>query len=62
MENNKNWYDNETTVDALLFTLFPVGLYAIYKTDKIKFKATKILYAFLGLISFLLILIYVLTF
>lgn len=59
MENNKDWYDNKTTVDILLFTLFPIGLYAIIKTEKIKFKATKILYGILGLISFLMILMYV---
>lgn len=60
MENNKEWYNNETTVDILLFVLFPLGLYAVCKTNSIKFKISKVLYGFLGFLSFFLIIIYVL--
>lgn len=56
---NDPWYDNLILVEILLFLFFPLGLYAVYKTNKIKFKLAKILYGLLGLISFLLIITYV---
>lgn len=31
--NNSNWYDNKILANALLILFFPVGLYAIWKSD-----------------------------
>lgn len=59
MENNERWFDNETTTDVLLFLFFPLGLYALYKTGKIKPKASKVFYGFLGFISLFLTLIFI---
>lgn len=60
MEEKEYWYDNEAIVGVLLFMFFPLGLYAIYKTSKIKIKASKVLYSFLGFISMLMTIIYIL--
>ncbi|MDR9487217.1 hypothetical protein [Salibacter sp.] len=51
------WYNNEILVDLLLFLIFPIGLYAVYKTDKIKMNATKIIYSSIGFISYLIVIV-----
>ena len=45
-------------VDVLLFFLPPMGMYAIYKTNLLKNKTTKILYGLIGFSSFLVVIIY----
>ena len=54
----QKWYNNEMLVDVLLFFLPPMGMYAIYKTNLLKNKTTKILYGLIGFSSFLVVIIY----
>lgn len=56
--NNNKWYNNPTKVEVLLFILPPVGMYGLYKTESLKPNINKVLYGFIGFISFLLIVIY----
>ncbi len=62
MENSESekWYDIEMLVDILLFIIPPVGIYGVYKTNKIKSKSFKYLYGAIGLISMCTIIIYLL--
>lgn len=57
-DKNNKWYNNPTIVDALLFILPPFGMYALYKTESLKPNINKVLYGFLGFISFLMTVIY----
>ena len=57
-DNNDKWYNNSTIVDTLLFLLPPVGIYGLYKTERLKPNINKVLYGFLGFISLLMVVIY----
>ncbi|SEA79567.1 hypothetical protein SAMN05421540_1264 [Psychroflexus halocasei] len=57
-DNNDKWYNNSTIVDTLLFLLPPVGMYGLYKTERLKSNINKVLYGFLGFISLLMVVIY----
>ncbi|SDX01105.1 hypothetical protein [Aequorivita viscosa] len=52
------WYNNTTIVDTLLFLLPPVGLYGLYKTERLKHNVNKVFYGVIGFISLFLIIIY----
>ncbi|HHZ64558.1 MAG TPA: hypothetical protein EYN51_03515 [Flavobacteriales bacterium] len=48
--SDEKWYNNSKLVDTLLFIIPPIGIYGVYKSDKIKSSVIKIS---LGLIGFL---------
>lgn len=56
--NDEKWYNYSAVVDTLLFILPPVGMYGLYKTEKLKSNINKVLYCFLGFISLLSTIIY----
>lgn len=62
MKKEQKWYNIEMLVDILVFILPPLGIYGIYKTDKIKSKTFKFLYSLFGVISFLIMLKYLFLF
>lgn len=57
-ENIDKWYNNATIVDTLLFILPPVGVYGLYKTERLKSSISKVFYGFLGFTSLLITIIY----
>ena len=56
--NKEKWYDNPKLVDILLFILPPIGIYGVYKTNKIKSSIFKISYGLIGFLGFVLTIIY----
>ncbi len=61
-KSTSEWYNNETLIDTLLFVIPPVGIYALYKTELLKSKISKVLYGGIGFISLLLGAIYLIKY
>lgn len=57
----ENWFNNETLVDVLLFIAPPIGIYAVLKSDKIKFTFFKVLYCVLGITNLMCLLVFCLS-
>lgn len=51
-DTKKAWYDNEMLVDVLIFLLFPLGIYALMRTDKLRSGPAKIFYGLTGAVAF----------
>ncbi|MCM4161853.1 hypothetical protein FHG64_11845 [Antarcticibacterium flavum] len=49
--NKSNWYDSRSLVEILLFMLPPLGLYALYRNNSIRSQNIRILYATIGILT-----------
>jgi len=58
---SKKWYNIEMLVDVLLFVCPPLGIYAVYKTEKIKSKINRVVYSLFGVASFVSATLYLLN-
>ena len=57
----EKWYNIGMLVDVLLFVFPPLGIYAVYKTDKIKSKANRVVGSLFGVVSLLTTVLYFLN-
>ncbi|CAN5387407.1 hypothetical protein BH23BAC2_BH23BAC2_22260 [soil metagenome] len=54
--NFKKWYNSRTSVEILLLMMPPLGLYALYRNRTIRSRTVKMLYAIIGLITNIMLL------